>query len=246
MAPPGLPPTRNRDVLRQARVQEAVVRSGRAPVAPVLFTDAGAPPEVPPLFAMAFVEGESFEPLLDAAAELPPPATIRGRQLAAARALAGLHSIAPGTVGLADEPEVTLVDEVERWARIFETVPDDPPSRVPGTGHGTARAAARADAVDRRPRRVPPRQPAGPGRRRGRDHRLGALDPGGPPRRPELVPLLRRRRRAALGDPSDTARDADPRRAPRRLRGRGRRRRSPTSSGSTPTPASRWRRSPRW
>ena len=42
MAPPGLPPTRNRDVLRQARVQEAVARSGRAPVAPVLFTDAGA------------------------------------------------------------------------------------------------------------------------------------------------------------------------------------------------------------
>ena len=36
MAPPGLPPTRNRDVLRQARVQEAVVRSGRAPVAPPL------------------------------------------------------------------------------------------------------------------------------------------------------------------------------------------------------------------
>ena len=73
--------TRNRDVLRQARVQEAVVRSGRAPVAPVLFTDAGAPPEVPPLFAMAFVEGESFEPLLDATAELPPPTTIRHRQI---------------------------------------------------------------------------------------------------------------------------------------------------------------------
>jgi aminoglycoside phosphotransferase (APT) family kinase protein len=125
MAPPGLPPTRNRDVLRQARVQEAVSRTARAPVAPVLFTDAGAPPEVPPLYAMAFVEGESFEPLLDAIAELPPPATIRGRQLAAARALAGLHSIAPGAVGLADEPEVTLLDELERWNRIFETVPDD-------------------------------------------------------------------------------------------------------------------------
>jgi aminoglycoside phosphotransferase (APT) family kinase protein len=125
LAPPGLPPTRNRDVLRQARVQDAIVRSGRAPVAPVLFTDHGAPPEVPPLYAMAFVEGESFEPLLDAVAELPPPTTIRRRQLGAARALAGLHSIAPGAVGLDTEPEVSLVDEVERWTRIFETVPDD-------------------------------------------------------------------------------------------------------------------------
>ena len=52
MAPPGLAPTRNRDVLRQARVQEAIVRSGRAPVAAVCFTDAGEPPEVPPLYAM--------------------------------------------------------------------------------------------------------------------------------------------------------------------------------------------------
>jgi aminoglycoside phosphotransferase (APT) family kinase protein len=106
-------------------VQEAVVRSGRAPVAPVLFTDPGAPPDIPPLYAMAFVAGESFEPLLDATDQLPPPATIHHRQLAAARALAGLHSIVPAAVGLADEPEVTLVDEVERWARIFETVADD-------------------------------------------------------------------------------------------------------------------------
>ena len=52
MAPPGLAPTRNRDVLRQARVQDAIVRSGRAPVAAVCFTDAGDPPEVPPLYAM--------------------------------------------------------------------------------------------------------------------------------------------------------------------------------------------------
>ena len=31
----------------------------------------------------------------------------------------------PDTVGLADEPEVGLVDEVERWVRMFETVTDD-------------------------------------------------------------------------------------------------------------------------
>jgi aminoglycoside phosphotransferase (APT) family kinase protein len=74
---------------------------------------------------MELVEGESFEPLLDARAVLPPAATIHARQLAAARALAGLHSIAPATVGLDDEPDITLAEEVERWVRIFETVSDD-------------------------------------------------------------------------------------------------------------------------
>jgi len=125
MAPPGLPPTRNRDVLRQARAQRAVAQTGRVPVADVLFADAGAPPDVPPLYAMEFVEGESFEPLLDARDDLPGAATIRARQLAAVRCLAALHSIVPEEVGLGDEPEVTLVEEVERWVRIFETVSDD-------------------------------------------------------------------------------------------------------------------------
>jgi aminoglycoside phosphotransferase (APT) family kinase protein len=125
MAPPGIPPTRNRDVLRQARVQDAIACTGRAPVAPVCFTDPGAPPDVPPLYAMAFLAGESFEPLLDACEELPPAATIRARQLAAARALAGVHSIDPVAVGLDGEPEVTLAEEVERWLRIFDTVADD-------------------------------------------------------------------------------------------------------------------------
>ena len=125
MAPPGLPPTRNRDVLRQARVQHTMSRSGRAPVARVLFTDDGEPPEIPPLYAMEFIDGEAFEPLLDQCDELPAPAEVRGRQLAAARILGRLHSLDPVDAGLQDEPEVTLVDEVARWARIFETVSDD-------------------------------------------------------------------------------------------------------------------------
>ncbi len=146
MAPPGLAPTRNRDVLRQARVQDAIVRSGRAPVAAVCFTDGGDPPEVPPLYAMRFVAGESFEPLLDACDELPAPATIHGRQVAAARALAGLHSVVPDSVGLGDEPEVGLDEEVERWVRMFETVTDDLRS-------GFERAAA--ELRDRIPEPVP-------------------------------------------------------------------------------------------
>jgi aminoglycoside phosphotransferase (APT) family kinase protein len=125
MAPPGLAPVRNRDVLRQARVQEAITRAGAAPVARVLFTDAGAPPDVPPLYAMEFRAGASFEPLLDECDELPAPPVIRARMLAAARVLGGLHTVDPAAVGLTDEPEVALVDEVTRWVAIFETVGDD-------------------------------------------------------------------------------------------------------------------------
>jgi len=125
MAPPGLAPVRNRDVLRQARVQEAVSRAGTAPVARVLFTDPGAPPEVPPLYAMEFRAGSSFEPLLDECDVLPAPDTIRARVLAGAQVLGGLHTIDPTAVGLDDEPEVSLTDEVTRWVAIFETVADD-------------------------------------------------------------------------------------------------------------------------
>lgn len=125
MAPPGLAPVRNRDVLRQARVQAAVTQAGVAPVARVLFTDPGAPPEVPPLYAMEFRPGASFEPLLDECAELPTPAVLRARMLAAAAVLGRLHTIDPAAVDLDDEPEVSLTDEVTRWVAIFETVPDD-------------------------------------------------------------------------------------------------------------------------
>src|SRR6516225_4451510 len=51
VAPPRLPPLRNRDVLRQARLQKAL-QGARRPLAPdVLFSDAGDPPEVPPFMA---------------------------------------------------------------------------------------------------------------------------------------------------------------------------------------------------
>ncbi len=59
------------------------------------------------------------------ATALPPPEEIHGRQLDGARILARVHGIRPDDVGLGDEPDVPLVDEVTRWVRIFETVGDD-------------------------------------------------------------------------------------------------------------------------
>jgi aminoglycoside phosphotransferase (APT) family kinase protein len=123
VAPPGLAPVRNRDVLRQARLQRAV-QGSRRPLAPdVLFTDPGEPPDVPPFMAMNMVAGECVEPVLCEDAARPAPAVVRARFFDAVQVLAQLHGIVPAEVGLAGEPAVGLADEVDRWTRAFATLP---------------------------------------------------------------------------------------------------------------------------
>ena len=125
VAPPGLAPLRNRDVLRQARLQKAVQGTGR-PLAPdVLFCDPGDPPQVPPFMAMNLVPGECVEPVLCDPAERPDPGQVRARFFDAVQVLAQLHTIVPETAGLGDEPVVGLADEVDRWTRAFVTLPGD-------------------------------------------------------------------------------------------------------------------------
>ena len=41
------------------------LRATDVPVPELLRVDPGDPPEVPPVFAMSLIEGESFEPLFD-------------------------------------------------------------------------------------------------------------------------------------------------------------------------------------
>ena len=123
VAPPGLAPLRNRDVLRQARLQRAV-QGTRRPLAPdVLFADPGDPPDVPPFMAMNLVAGECVEPVLSEAAARPAPAVVRARFFDAVEVLAQLHGIVPAEAGLAGEPVVGLADEVDRWTRAFATLP---------------------------------------------------------------------------------------------------------------------------
>ena len=125
VAPPGLPPLRNRDVLRQARLQQAV-QGSRRPLAPdVLFSDPGDPPDVPPFMAMNLVAGECVEPVLSDEAERPAPGVVRARFFDAVEVLAQLHGIVPAEAGLADEPVVGLADEVDRWTRAFATLPPE-------------------------------------------------------------------------------------------------------------------------
>jgi aminoglycoside phosphotransferase (APT) family kinase protein len=124
VAPAGLEPTRNRDVLRQARVQRALERTG-VPVPRVLAEHAGTPPEIPPFFVMSFEAGDCIEPnslLGDAAL---PAGEVRDREVEAARILGVLHQIDPESVGLGTEPETSLESEVDRWRNAFSVCDED-------------------------------------------------------------------------------------------------------------------------
>ncbi|MDT5175432.1 MAG: hypothetical protein QOG37_2683 [Mycobacterium sp.] len=137
VAPPGLPPTGHRDVLRQCRIIKALGTTA-VPVPEVLWEDAGTPPAQPPLFVMSLVDGSSLEPLfdLDSAGNVKPVVAERFRS--AATTLAQLHRIQPRAIGLADEPVGTGV-EIERWCRTLETVD---PALAPGWREVGAELAA--------------------------------------------------------------------------------------------------------
>ncbi|MFN8025426.1 MAG: phosphotransferase family protein [Acidimicrobiia bacterium] len=127
VAPAGLEPVRNRDVLRQARAMRAL-RAAGVPVPQVLLEDAGAPPAEPPLFVMDLVPGTSVEPLFDPEGD-DVPAVVAERMRDAARVMAALHSHDPAALGLGDEPVTSLADEVGRWVRLLDTVD---PELAPG------------------------------------------------------------------------------------------------------------------
>jgi aminoglycoside phosphotransferase (APT) family kinase protein len=125
VAPPGLEPVRNRDVLRQATLLRALHGRAGLSVPAALFEDAGHPPEVPPFVAMPLVAGECFEPLLEPRDAAPPTEMIRSRAFEAVRMLAAMHRLMPAEIGLGAEPIVTLPDEIDRWNRVFAVVPAD-------------------------------------------------------------------------------------------------------------------------
>ncbi len=127
VAPPGLPPVLNRDVLRQARLLRAL-HGTAVPVPEVMWEDAGEPPEIPPLFAMSFTDGSSLEPLFDMDGEDSEP-IVGARMRDAARTLAALHDVDPATIGLGDEPIVGPSAEIDRWCRLLQTVD---PGLAPG------------------------------------------------------------------------------------------------------------------
>jgi aminoglycoside phosphotransferase (APT) family kinase protein len=120
VAPAGVDPVLNRDVLRQARLLRALSGSG-VPVPEVLWEDAGDPPDMPPLFVMNLVPGTAFEPLFDPD-DGGDVATVAERLRHAVRLLAALHTLDPHAVGLGSEPTVGPAEEVARWCRLLGTV----------------------------------------------------------------------------------------------------------------------------
>ncbi|MGN5238552.1 phosphotransferase family protein [Rhodococcus sp. SJ-3] len=125
VAPPGLEPVRNRDVLRQGRLMNALHGAHGVKVPEVYFSGPGQSKEAPPFVAMAFVAGECVEPLLaDERGDALQEQT-RMRFLDASRMLGNLHRVVPAEVGLGDEPVVTIEDEIDRWTKAFTTVPED-------------------------------------------------------------------------------------------------------------------------
>lgn len=121
VAPPGLPPVCNRDVLRQARVLQALHPIDGVSVPEVLFEDGGDPP----FFGMDFVAGQAYEPYKDVSPNPPVPEVVGDRARAAARMLGRLQLIVPDEVGLGTEPVIPLATELERWTRLYATAGDD-------------------------------------------------------------------------------------------------------------------------
>jgi aminoglycoside phosphotransferase (APT) family kinase protein len=124
VCPPGLEPVGNRDVLRQARVQKSLEGTA-VPVPRIVAEDVGEPTDVPPFFVMEFMPGVCIEVGFLPADQLPPPEEVRGRQLDCARLMGELHKLDPTSIGLGDEPETTLEQEVQRWADSLEACDED-------------------------------------------------------------------------------------------------------------------------
>jgi len=108
-------PIGRHDMLRQARIMEALAPTG-VPVPAVVAVDDGEPA----WFAMQLVEGESLEPVLDDPAVEPALAAARMRQ--AAEILPGLHDVPLDKVP-ADAAPLSPLDELDRWARTMAAVP---------------------------------------------------------------------------------------------------------------------------
>ncbi len=128
VAPAGVEPILHRDVLRQSRLIRALGPTA-VPVPEVLWEDGGDPPDVPPLFVMSFLDGDSLEPLFDLDAADGQPIEVAERLRGAVRAMARLHWLEPASLGLDGEPFIGPADEIGRWCRLLETID---PTMVPG------------------------------------------------------------------------------------------------------------------
>jgi aminoglycoside phosphotransferase (APT) family kinase protein len=126
MAPAGVEPVRNRDVLRQSAILKRLQGYPGIRTPRVLFEQSGESLALPPFFAMEFIPGECIEPILDdPLPTMPSPDTVRARALEAVRMLAVLHSVPTDDELLEGEKRHDLHGEIARWERAMSTVEAD-------------------------------------------------------------------------------------------------------------------------
>jgi aminoglycoside phosphotransferase (APT) family kinase protein len=115
--PPGQRSVGRHDMLRQARILQALAGT-EVPVPAVRAVD-----EVEPAwFAMDLVAGESLEPVLDDPPVVPELAAARMRR--AAEVLPTLHGVPVETLPV-DGPALSPGDELARWIRTMDAVPPE-------------------------------------------------------------------------------------------------------------------------
>ncbi|MCF7553609.1 phosphotransferase family protein [Pseudonocardia sp. WMMC193] len=148
--PPGRRAVGRNDVLHQATALAALAGRG-VPLPGVRARDEAEPA----WFAMDLVAGEAVEPVLDVAGpNTAGPITAelaRTRMLAAARVLGALHAVSLDDLARAvsgtgaELPAVAApAEELERWSRTMQAVPDD---LRPGSAELLARLAAEVPAA---------------------------------------------------------------------------------------------------
>jgi aminoglycoside phosphotransferase (APT) family kinase protein len=134
-APEGRAAVGRHDVLRQARILDALAPAA-AVVVPRVLARAGGDLS---FYVMERCAGEAVEPVLDAATRVLPADLVRTRALVAARMLAALHATP------VDEPVSDLADEVDRWAATAAAVE---PGLAPGATELAAALRAHQPATD--------------------------------------------------------------------------------------------------
>jgi aminoglycoside phosphotransferase (APT) family kinase protein len=115
-APVGRPARGRHDVLRQARIVEALDADGTVPVARVRLRGDGDPP----FYAADLLPGITTEPLIEPPLAEEDEDLITARWRVAVDLLARLHALDPRAIGLGDERVRTPAEELAIWTRTME------------------------------------------------------------------------------------------------------------------------------
>jgi aminoglycoside phosphotransferase (APT) family kinase protein len=123
-APVGRPARGRHDVLRQARIVEALGAEGSVPVAAVRLQGDSDPA----FYAADLLDGVATEPLIEPALPEETGELIAARWRVALDVIARLHALDPAAIGLAEEPVRAPAEELAIWTKTMEAADFDYPA----------------------------------------------------------------------------------------------------------------------